>query len=354
VRAFNFCAGPAALPTPVLERARDEMLSYQGLGVSIMEMSHRDPRFQAVATKAESDLRKLLTIPDDYAVLFSQGGASAQFSAIPLNLMGLGDRADYLVTGTWSKKAAQEAQKFLNVNQVAESAVQVPLTSDWQLSEDAGYFHYAANETIGGIEIFDTPKVGKPLVVDMSSTILSRPINVNEFDVIYAGAQKNIGPAGLTIIIVKRALLGFASRHCPSTMNWQNLDQNGSMFNTPATYSWYLASLVFEWLLDQGGLAAIDKINQRKANKLYSFVDQSEFYSNPVTPSQRSTMNVPFLLADPGLDQRFIQEAEAVGLMNLKGHRSVGGMRASIYNAVSEEAVDALIAFMGEFERRYG
>jgi len=353
VRAYNFCAGPAALPTAVLERARDEMLNYQGMGVSIMEMSHRDPRFQAVASNAEANLRKLLAVPDDYAVLFTQGGASAQFSAIPLNLAGLGDAADYLVTGTWSNKAAVEAERYLNVNVVAKSSTEVPDVTDWQLDTNSSYFHYAANETIGGIEIFDTPHVGKPVVVDMSSNILSRPIDVSDFDVIYAGAQKNIGPAGLTLVIVKRSLLGHASEHCPSTMNWKNLDDNGSMFNTPPTYSWYLAGLVFEWLLDQGGLAAIQRVNQAKAEKLYRFIDSSSFFSNPVIESQRSTMNIPFLLANSDLDRLFLEEAESVGLMNLKGHRSVGGMRASIYNAVSEEAVDSLIAFMAKFEQRH-
>ncbi len=354
MRAHNFCAGPAALPTEVLEQARNELLDYQGLGVSIMEMSHRDPRFVEVAERAEQNLRTLMGISNDYAVLFVQGGASAQFSAIPLNLAGLGGRADYLVSGTWSKKAAAEAARYIDVNVVSNDIRRVAAQSEWQLSRDATYFHYASNETIGGIEISNEPIVDVPLVADMSSNILSKQIDVNRYGVIYAGAQKNIGPAGLAIVIVHKSLLGKESQQCPATMNWANLAEAGSMYNTPPTYSWYLAGLVFDWLLKQGGVEAIEKVNAEKARRLYQFIDESAFYSNPVELDQRSRMNVPFLLADSGLDKRFIEESEAAGLMNLKGHRSVGGMRASIYNALSLEAVDALVDFMAQFERKYG
>ncbi|MBA6412865.1 3-phosphoserine/phosphohydroxythreonine transaminase [Parahaliea sp. F7430] len=357
-RLYNFCAGPAALPESVLEIARDELLNWHGAGLSLMEMSHRSPEVVGVAERAEADLRELLSVPDDYAVLFLQGGASTQFSAVPLNLLGDKKSADYVNTGQWSKKALAEAKRYAEVNVVASSEdtnfATIPPQEQWQLGSDPAYLHYTPNETIGGVEYFWTPEVSVPLVADMSSTILSRPIDVSAFGVIYAGAQKNIGPAGLTLVIVRRDLLGRASELCPAMLNWQIAADNDSMYNTPPTYSLYLAGLVFEWLKKQGGLTAMEALNRRKAEKLYKAIDDSSFYSNPVELASRSLMNVPFTLADDSLDKAFLAESEAAGLLNLKGHRSVGGMRASLYNAVTEEAVDALIAFMQDFERRNG
>jgi phosphoserine aminotransferase len=357
-RCYNFCAGPAALPEAVLETARDEMLEWHGAGLSIMEMSHRSPEFVAVAERAEQTLRELLAIPEDYAVLFLQGGASTQFSAVPLNLLAGKNKADYVNTGQWSKKAIAEGLRYSQVNVAASSEESkfstIPAQDTWQLSDDAAYLHYTPNETIGGVEYAWIPQVDVPLVADLSSTILSRPIEVSEFGAIYAGAQKNIGPAGLTLVIVRRDLLGAADTKCPAMLNWETAADNDSMYNTPPTFALYLAGLVFDWLRDQGGLSAMEQLNRRKAGKLYAAIDNSGFYANPVELASRSLMNVPFTLADAGLDKLFLQEAEAAGLLNLKGHRSVGGMRASIYNAVSEGAVDALIAFMQVFEHRNG
>ena len=357
-RCYNFCAGPAALPEPVLEIARDDMLDWHGRGLSLMEMSHRSPEVVGVAERAEQTLRDLLGISDDYAVLFLQGGASTQFAAVPLNLVSGQGSADYVNTGQWSKKAIAEGGRYCAVNVVASSEdtnfTTIPPQDSWQLGADALYLHYTPNETIGGVEYFWTPRAGVPLVTDMSSTILSRPIDISEFGVIYAGAQKNIGPAGLTLVIVRRDLLGRAHDKCPAMLNWQTAADNDSMYNTPPTFALYLAGLVFDWLHQLGGLEAIAAVNRRKAQKLYAAIDGSDFYANPVELASRSLMNVPFTLADAGLDQQFLQESEAAGLLNLKGHRSVGGMRASIYNAVSEAAVDALIAFMQEFERSNG
>jgi phosphoserine aminotransferase len=357
-RSYNFCAGPAALPESVLEIARDDMLDWHGAGLSLMEMSHRSPEVVGVAERAQQTLRSLLGVPDDYAVLFLQGGASTQFSSVPLNLLGDKHCADYVNTGQWSKKAIAEAKRYCDVNVAASSQDNnfstIPAFEDWTLSSDAAYLHYTPNETIGGVEYFWTPQVDVPLVADMSSTILSRPINVADHGVIYAGAQKNIGPAGLTIVIVKRDLLDQAMPVCPAMLNWQTADENDSMYNTPPTFALYLAALVFDWIVDQGGLEAMGALNQRKADKLYSAIDNSSFYANPVDLACRSLMNVPFTLADAELDKVFLKESEAAGLLNLKGHRSVGGMRASIYNAVSETAVDALIAFMQDFEQRNG
>lgn len=357
-RKYNFCAGPAALPEPVLQTAREEMLDWHGSGLSVMEMSHRSPEVVGIAERAEATLRELLAIPDDYAVLFLQGGASTQFSAVPLNLLGDKTGADYVNTGQWSKKAIAEGKRYAEVNVVASSEDSnfstIPPRDSWQLGSDPAYLHYTPNETIGGVEYFWTPEVGVPLVADMSSTILSRPIDISQFGAIYAGAQKNIGPAGLTLVIVRRDLLGRAAPQCPAMLNWQVAADNESMYNTPPTYALYLAGLVFEWLRERGGLPAMEKTNRRKAEKLYAAIDGSDFYANPVEPASRSLMNVPFTLADASLDKTFLAEAEAAGLLNLKGHRSVGGMRASIYNAVSEEAVDALIAFMQDFEHRNG
>jgi phosphoserine aminotransferase len=357
-RCYNFCAGPAALPEPVLETARDDLLDWHGKGLSLMEMSHRSAEVVGVAERAEATLRELLGISDEYAVLFLQGGASTQFSAVPLNLLGDRRGADYLNTGQWSRKAIAEGRRYAAVNVVASAEdtnfSTIPPRDDWQLGADAAYFHYTPNETIGGVEFFWTPELDVPLVADMSSTILSRPIDTSQFGVIYAGAQKNIGPAGLTLVIVRRDLFGRADERCPAMLNWQVAADNDSMYNTPPTFALYLAGLVFEWLQQQGGLEAMEAVNRRKAEKLYAAIDGSGFYANPVELASRSLMNVPFTLADDSLDQQFLVESEAAGLLNLKGHRSVGGMRASIYNAVSEAAVDALIAFMQDFEQRNG
>jgi phosphoserine aminotransferase len=354
-RKFNFCAGPAALPEEVLAQASSEMLDWESRGLSVMEMSHRSSEFVSIAEQAELDLRELMGISDDYAVAFMQGGASSQFSAVPLNLLGDKTSADYLNTGQWSKKAISEAKRFCDVNVVASSEdtnfSTVPSFDNWNLDNDAAFFHYTPNETIGGVEIFDVPPVSVPVVADMSSTILSRPIDVSKFDLIYAGAQKNIGPAGLVIVIVRKDLLDKTSSICPAMFNYKTIVDGESMYNTPPTYAWYLAGLVFKWLKAQGGLEAIGKINRRKAEKLYGFIDASSFYANPVEVASRSSMNVPFTLANSDLDKAFLQQSEAAGLLNLKGHRSVGGMRASIYNAVSEDAVDALVSFMRDFEK---
>lgn len=356
-RVHNFCAGPAALPAPVLERAAEEMLDWHGSGMSFMELSHRSPEVVGVAEEAEAALRRLLGIGDDFAVLFAQGGASAQFAAIPLNLASTGTRFDYVNTGQWSRKAMAEAKRYGDVHEAAASAgspVSVPQQSDWQLRDDLAYVHYTPNETIDGVEFHWIPEVDAPLIADMSSTILSRPVDIEAFDMIYAGAQKNIGPAGLTLLIVRRELYGRVLDQCPAMLNWQKLDEAGSMLNTPPTYSMYLAGLVFAWLEAQGGLGAMAEKNRRKAETLYGAIDGSDFYGNPVAPAWRSWMNVPFTLADAELDKRFLAEAEAAGLMNLKGHRSVGGMRASIYNATGQDAVDALVGFMQDFEHEHG
>ena len=355
-RVYNFCAGPAALPEAVLEIARDDMLEWHGAGLSLMEMSHRSPEVVGVTEHAEKTLRDLLGISAGYAVLFLQGGASTQFAAVPLNLMGENGTADYVNTGQWSKKAIAEGKRFGKVNVVASSEgtnfSTIPPLDSWQRSADAAYLHYTPNETIGGVEYFWTPESDVPLVVDMSSTILSRKIDVSQYGVIYAGAQKNIGPAGLTIAIVRRDLLGRASASCPTMLDWKVAADNESMYNTPPTFAIYLAGLVFDWLQQRGGVEAIEVVNRRKAAKLYSAIDNSSFYANPVEIASRSLMNVPFTLADDALDKLFLQESEAAGLLNLKGHRSVGGMRASLYNAVGEDAVDTLIAFMHDFEQR--
>jgi phosphoserine aminotransferase len=356
-RVHNFCAGPAALPEAVLERAAAELLDWHGSGMSFMEMSHRSKAVVDVVAEAEASLRRLLRIGDEFAVLFTQGGASAQFSAVPLNLARSSTAFDYLNTGQWSRKAMKEASRYGDVREVAASSgapVILPARADWELREDAAYLHYTPNETIDGVEFHDVPEVDVPLVADMSSTLLSRPLPIDRFDVIYAGAQKNIGPAGLTLLIVRRALYGRALDICPATANWQALDDAGSMLNTPPTFAIYLAGLVFAWLEEQGGLEAMGARNRAKAEALYAAIDGSDFYANPVHPSCRSWMNVPFTLADPALDAAFLEQAATRGLVNLGGHRSVGGMRASIYNAVGPESVDALIAFMREFEQEHG
>ncbi|MFP4080962.1 MAG: 3-phosphoserine/phosphohydroxythreonine transaminase [Ectothiorhodospira sp.] len=356
-RVYNFSAGPAVLPEPVLERARDEMLEWNGTGMSVMEMTHRGKAFVSIAERAEQDLRDLMQVPDHYRVLFLQGGASAQFAAIPMNLLGERRRVDYVNTGAWSKKAIAEARKYAEVNVVASSEADhfttIPPFETWQRDPQAAYLHYTPNETIGGLEFPWIPESsGMPLVADMSSTILSRPVDVSRFGLIYAGAQKNIGPAGLTVVIVRDDLIGHAMPQVPSVLDYRVQAEAGSMSNTPPTYAWYLAGLVFQWLKAQGGLEAMEQINRRKAQKLYNAIDNSAFYSNPVEPVSRSLMNVPFTLADPELDGIFLKEAEQAGLTNLKGHRSVGGMRASLYNAMPETGVDALVEFMADFEQR--
>ncbi|QJQ96523.1 MULTISPECIES: 3-phosphoserine/phosphohydroxythreonine transaminase [Halomonadaceae] len=357
-RHYNFCAGPAALPVRVLERARDEMLDYRGLGLSVMEMSHRSAEYTAIARQAEADLRELLTVPDNYRVLFLQGGASMQFAMLPYNLLGHGGTPNYLYTGIWGKKAISEARHLAGAHVAAasdEPLVAVPSQGDIRLSDDAAYLHYTDNETIGGLAFDYIPEVAVPLVCDMSSSILSAPLDVAKFGVIYAGAQKNIGPAGLTLVIVRDDLLERARPDTPTMFNYKVMADNDSMYNTPATYAWYLAGLVFEWLKnDIGGLAAMEAINRRKAAKLYAAIDDSDFYSNPIAVGNRSRMNVPFVLADEALNEAFLKQAEEVGLLNLKGHRSVGGMRASLYNAVPEQGVYALIDFMADFEKRCG
>lgn len=356
-RVFNFSAGPAALPLEVLETARDGLTDWQGAGMSVMEMSHRSKPFIAVAEKAEADLRELMGISDDYAVLFLQGGATQQFALIPMNLSDEGQTVDQLVTGSWSKKAMKEGKALRNVNVVADGAASnftdVPARDTWKLTPDAAYFHYCANETIGGLEFHTPPDVGSvPLVADMSSTILSRPIDVSRFGLIYAGAQKNIGPAGLTIVIVRKDLLK-ADRPASAILNYAQHAEGGSMMNTPPTFAWYMAGLVFDWVKRQGGLPAMAELNRAKSEKLYAAIDDSPFYSNPVAVEYRSWMNIPFTLARPELDGEFLAEADKAGLTNLKGHRSVGGMRASIYNAVPMAAIDALVDFMQHFESKH-
>jgi phosphoserine aminotransferase len=339
-----------------MERAASEMEDWRGSGMSVMEMSHRGKEFVSIAEKAEADLRDLMAIPDNYKVLFLQGGASSQFAMVPMNLLRGKDTADYINTGSWSKKAIAEAKRFCSVNVAATSEdtnfTTIPERSGWSLNPEAAYLHYTPNETIVGVEFHDIPDAGDvPLVVDMSSTILSRPIDVSKFGVIYAGAQKNIGPAGLTIVIVRDDLIGEPIPGTPAMFDYATHAKAGSMYNTPPTYSWYIAGLVFEWLKEKGGLEAMAEINKRKSDKLYEAIDNSNFYNNPVDKDCRSWMNVPFTLAKPDLDSKFLEEAAKAGLVTLKGHRSVGGMRASIYNAMPEEGVDALIAFMAEFEK---
>ncbi len=361
-RVYNFSAGPGMLPEVVLERARDELLEWDGAGASVMEISHRSKDFLAIAEGAENNLRELLAIPDNYKVLFLQGGATLQFAMVPLNLLGgkLGGKkvADYVNTGHWSKKAITEAERFADVHIAAASDdsdfTTVPPQSSWQLHTDTAYVHFTPNETIGGLEFHWTPDTGDvPLVADMSSTILSRPLDVSKFGVIYAGAQKNIGPAGVTVVIVREDLLGKTSDNAPSLFDYQKQAESGSMMNTAPTFAWYVSGLVFEWLKEQGGLAVMEQVNERKAGKLYACIDGSDgFYKNHIDPKCRSRMNITFTLARPELDSVFLERAQEAGLVALKGHRSVGGMRASIYNAMPEQGVDALVEFMLAFHQR--
>jgi len=356
---YNFSAGPAMLPRAVMAQAREELQDWHGSGMSVMEMSHRSKDYMGIAARAEADLRTLLAIPANYKVLFLQGGASSQFAMVPLNLLRGKGRADYLNTGAWSKKAIAEARRYCEVNVVAtgeaDNFSSIPDVAQWRLDPGAAYLHYTPNETIGGVEFHWVPEAGDvPLVADMSSTILSRPIDVSRYGLIYAGAQKNIGPAGLTVVIVREDLLGDTLAGTPTMFDYRVHADNDSMYNTPPTYAWYLAGLVFQWLLEQGGLAAMAEINRRKSQRLYDAIEQSAFYRSPVDPACRSWMNVPFTLADASLDGRFLELAGQAGLLNLKGHRSVGGMRASIYNAMPESGIAALIDFMEEFERTHG
>lgn len=358
-RVYNFSAGPATLPPAVLEQVRQDIPSWNDSGMSVMEVSHRSKDFMATAEKAELDLRELLNVPADYSVLFLQGGATLQFAMVPLNLSKDGDRVDYVQTGSWSKKAIGEASRFCNMNIAADSSPgnfrAIPPAADWTLSDDAAYVHITPNETIAGVEFHFIPDVGdKPLIADMSSNILSRPVDISRFGLIYAGAQKNIGPAGITLVIVRNDLIDRHRSQIPTLLTYAAFANSASMTNTPPTFAWYVAGLVFAHLKKTGGLDAVAEINRRKAQKLYAAIDASDFYSNPVQIDCRSQMNVPFVLADSNLDARFLELADAADLKNLKGHRSVGGMRASIYNAMPEEGVDSLIAFMHDFEKENG
>jgi phosphoserine aminotransferase len=355
MRTINFSAGPAALPDEVLSRAADEMLDWHGSGMCVMEMSHRGKEFISIAAEAEKDLRELLAIPPNYRVLFLQGGATLQFAQIPMNLMAGKGKADYVVTGEWSKKAVKEAQAYGDIH-VAASSEDKAFTyapMDWNLRPDAAYVHYCSNETIGGVEYHAIPDAkGLTLVADASSHILSRPLDVSKFGLIYAGAQKNIGPAGLTIVIVRDDLIGKAAKGTPSVMDYKQQALADSMLNTPATYAMYIAGLVFKWIRTQGGLAEMERRNVAKAQLLYDFIDASSFYRNPVARADRSRMNVPFTLADAKLDDAFLKGAEKEGMVQLKGHRSVGGMRASIYNAMPLAGVEQLVAYMKDFGAR--
>jgi len=357
-RVYNFSAGPAVIPEEVLAQAKEEMLDWQGSGMSVMEMSHRGKEFISIAEQAEADLREILAIPSNYKVLFLQGGASTQFAMIPMNLAANG-KADYINTGSWSKKAIGEAKHLTQVNIAATTEdtkfTRAPEQEELKLDNSAAYVHYTPNETIGGVEFSYVPETGDvPLVADMSSTILSRPIDVSRYGIIYAGAQKNIGPAGLTVVIIRDDLVDKAGDSVPAMLNFKTHVDSASMYNTPPTYAWYIAGLVFQWIKRIGGLSAMAEINLRKADKLYAAIDNSSFYQNPVAHGSRSWMNVPFTLANAELDPMFLLQAKEAGLVTLKGHRSVGGMRASIYNAMPEAGVDALIAFMADFEKRHG
>ena len=352
---YNFCAGPAMLPAEVMKKAQAEFTNWQGTGCSVMELSHRSADFMAMAKQAEMDLISLLSIPDNYQVLFCHGGGRGQFSAVPMNLLPEGRTADYIVSGSWSKAAAAEARNFGQINSIdvirSENGLsKVKPWQQWLINSKAAYVHYCPNETVDGIEMFDIPETGEiPLVADMSSTILSRSIDVSKFGLIYAGAQKNIGPSGLTIVIIRKDLLGKARLTTPCIMNYQMLADNDSMYNTPPTYAWYLAGLVFKWLKQQGGLVAIEQRNLNKAKILYQFIDDSDFYQNSIVEQNRSLMNVPFWLSEENLNDAFLTQAKQHNLLALKGHRSVGGMRASIYNAMPTEGVEALITFMKWF-----
>ncbi len=358
-RIFNFSAGPATLPIEVLEQARDELVNWRGSGMSVMEMSHRGKEYMSIQAEAEADLRELMGIPANYKVLFLQGGASTQFAMVPMNLLRGKASADYLNTGEWSKKAIKEAKKYGAVNVVASSEDRnfsyAPTQDAWKLDPNAAYVHYTPNETIGGVEIFWTPQTGDvPLVADMSSNVLSRPIDVSKFGLIYFGAQKNVGPAGLTVVIVRDDLIGQTVKGCPTMFDYAIHAENDSMYNTPPTYAIYIAGLVFKLLKAKGGLAAMETVNRAKAKLLYDALDASSFFNSPVAVDNRSLMNIPFTLKNASLDDEFLKAAKARGLVQLKGHRSVGGMRASIYNAMPIEGVQALVDLMRDFEKQHG
>ena len=361
-RTFNFSAGPAMLPEEVMRKASHEFLNWHNTGMSVMEMSHRSPEYMSVAHAMEADLRDVMAIPDNYKVLLMHGGASMQFSAIPMNLVEQGDTVDYFNTGVWSTKAIKEASRYAKVNVVADGGcanpTEIPSRDTWSFSEDAKYIHICVNETITGLEFKEDDldavfAQGKPVIADMSSNIMCREIDVSKYAMIYAGAQKNIGPAGLVIVIVREDLIGHARSDTPSLLNWETYANNESMFNTPATFAWYLAGLVFDWIKVNGGVAAIAKINESKAHKLYDYIDQSAFYTNSIAKHNRSWMNVTFNLANPDLEKAFLDESKSAGLLSLKGHKAFGGMRASIYNAMPEDGVDALIQFMDVFAKKY-
>ncbi|NMH61079.1 3-phosphoserine/phosphohydroxythreonine transaminase [Alteromonas ponticola] len=359
-QVFNFSAGPAMLPPAVLHQAQQELVNWQGSGSSVMEVSHRGEEFMAIAAQAEADLRQLMHVPDNYHVLFTHGGGRAHFAAVPMNLSTPDDTSLHLVSGSWSKGAVAEASKFNQPKVIGELTqkegldfMQQPAADE--IDQNAAYLHFCPNETVDGVAFDWLPDSGKvPLVADMSSCILSKPIDVSRYGVIYAGAQKNIGPSGLSVVIVRDDLVGHAQKYTPSIFDYKELATTGSMYNTPPTFSWYLAGLVFKWLLSQGGVEAIAKLNQAKAACLYNAIDRSDFYRSRVHPECRSIMNVPFQLADPALDALFLAQAADKGLVALKGHRFVGGMRASIYNAMSLEGVQSLVEFMADFERRQG
>ena len=357
MRAFNFSPGPAVLPLEVLQQARDELLDWHGSGMSVMEVSHRGEAFIEVAAAAERDLRQLMSIPSNYKVLFMQGGASAQFALVPMNLTAPGATVDYIDTGHWSRKAIVEARRYCAVHVAADAGgkyTRVPAQSELRFSSEPSYVHYTPNETIGGVEFGYVPQTGSiPLVADMSSNILSRPVDVSKFALIYAGAQKNIGPSGLVLLIVREDLIGRARADTPKVFDYKAVVDDGSMLNTPPTFAWYMAGLVFKWLLAQGGVSAMGERNRKKAEALYSAIDASEFYDNPVARDSRSWMNVTFTLRKPELDKVFLSEAAAAHLQGLKGHRVVGGMRASLYNAMPIEGVHRLLEFMRDFERKH-
>ena len=357
-KIYNFCAGPAMLPTKVMEKAQSEFINWNNTGSSVMELSHRSAIYMEMATKAEIDLRDLLSIPDNYKVLFCHGGGRGQFAAIPLNLLPQGKSADYIVSGSWSEAAVVEGKKFGRINRIditkeVDGCSTLLNNNDWPLTANAAYVHYCPNETVNGLEINEVPDTnGVPLVADMSSTILSHEIDVSKFGLIYAGAQKNIGPSGLTIVIVREDLIGNEQVATPCIMNYKMTSDYDSMYNTPPTYAWYLAGLVFQWLKELGGVKAVAIVNQEKAELLYQAIDNSELYENNVSAQYRSKMNIPFWLKDDSLNEAFLKESEQAGLMALKGHRIVGGMRASIYNAMPIEGVQALVDFMNNFEKR--
>ena len=355
-RIFNFSAGPAMLPAEVLSRAGDEMLDWHGSGTGVMEMSHRGKEFMSIAAEAERDLRELLAIPANYKVLFLQGGATLQFAQVPMNLLRGKGKADYVVTGEWSKKAVKEAKNYCDVA-IAASSEDRSFTyapKKWNVRPDAAYVHYCSNETIGGVEFHAVPSTQVPLVADASSHFLSRPLDVSKFGLIYAGAQKNAGPAGLTFVIVRDDLIGQAQKGTPTGMDYKLQADADSMLNTPATYAMYIAGLVFKWLKQQGGLVSMERKNVEKARLLYDLLDSSQFYANPVAKEDRSRMNVPFTLKDARLDEEFLKGAAKQGMVQLKGHRSVGGMRASIYNAMPIEGVQCLVQYMKDFEKKHG